>query len=94
MTRAPALALLLLLGQLLTATSAQVSAGPWVLIGSGIGPDVEPNSLGQLEPLGPTPESRGQGPSRISAAVSSPPLSGWRVLVMQLNPTDARTCQP
>ena len=50
MTGAPALALLLL-GQLLTATSAQVSAGPRVLMGSGIGPDVEPNSLGQLESL-------------------------------------------
>lgn len=46
MTGAPALALLLL-GQLLTATSAQVSAGPRVLMGSGIGPDVEPYSLGQ-----------------------------------------------
>lgn len=46
MTGAPALALLLL-GQLLTATSAQVSAGPRVLMGSGIGPDVEPCSLGQ-----------------------------------------------
>lgn len=73
MTGAPALALLLL-GQLLTATSAQVSAGPRVLMGSGIGPDVEPNSLGQLESLGPTPESRRQGPSRTSVAVSSPPL--------------------
>lgn len=75
MTGAPALALLLL-GQLLTATSAQVSAGPRVPMGSGIGPDVEPYSLGQLEPLGPTPESRRQGPSRTSLAVSSPPLSG------------------
>lgn len=76
MTGVPSLALLLL-GQLLTASSAQVSASPPVLMGSGIGLDVvEPYSLGQLKPLGPTPESRRQGPSRTSVAVSSPPLSG------------------
>lgn len=50
MTGAPALALLLL-GQLLTTTSAQVSVDPRVLMGSGIGPDIELYSLGQLEPL-------------------------------------------
>lgn len=37
MTGEPAVALLLLLGQLLTATSAQVSAGPRVQTGSGMG---------------------------------------------------------
>lgn len=82
MTGAPALALLLL-GQLLTATSAQVSAGPRVLTGSGLGPDVKPCSLGQPEPPGPTPESRRRGPSRTSVATSPPPC--WRVLVMQLS---------
>lgn len=93
MTGAPVLALLLL-GQLLTAPSAQVSASPRVPTGPGIGLYVERHYLGQLEPPGPNPEFRCGGPSRTSMAASSPPRSGERVLVMQLSLLDIRTRGP
>lgn len=93
MTGAPVLALLLL-GQLLTATYAQVSASPRVPTGSGTGLDVEPHSPRQLEPHGSSPEPRRRGPSRTSMAASSPPCSGGQTLVMQPSPMDTRTNRP
>lgn len=93
MIGAPVLALVLL-GQLLTATSAQVRASLRVPAGSGIGLDFEPHNLLQLEPPGPNSEFHRRGPLRTSMAASSPPSSGEQVLVMQLNPVDTRTSRP